>query len=488
MEDFLQGNVNEYIRLAELYNETIHDSLKEPCENISELLIKLLDVKSTEYSLITNNSVYPTKYYQIKTRIKKKESFYEKLIRKNLGLGIVKKFNLLTDVELLNKYRSEIVSEIQRFDDLIGIRIVTELKKDCSNVYQLLQNSAEFFEANSIVFFDLEDQPQKMQNGLDIYRIKGSFHGLYYFELQIKSKIDEAWGDMDHSIFYKDYSVSPIKDTVQVTMNNVGILLEKIEKLLYDLRESGGSYFENVEHLKFQELLESEVAPLLKEKFKIPFKLKEISSLLRFFKVKAGNGEQKLETVNFDHLNWTVSDTFCLKFIEVRNTDYKLIVIEAIYLNWKGLFNKDHVSNEYTYEQALIEYLDYLMEFIGNEIEEDVKYVRKYMMEILPYLSTPDIFLSLDKIKESNLISKRIENIVGDDEKLIDSLIELQNSFRVILFKGKALEYLREVKGQKDISEGILLVRQSVQANNNQLDKIIEIAATQALDVLKRIE
>ncbi|RZJ90684.1 MAG: hypothetical protein EOO20_07445, partial [Chryseobacterium sp.] len=219
MPDILDDHIDIYKSLRKIYDESIYEGLKGPAITIKELFLDLLDSKANDYLLQSMNSVYANKYYQIKDRIKKKDSFYEKLIRKDLGLKIVNQFSIVQNKMALNDRKPEILNAIKEFDDLIGLRIVTELKADCPNVYKLLLNSPEFFQNNQIEFLDLEDQPQKMKNGLPIYRIKGKFQGLYLFELQIKSKIDEAWGDMDHSIFYKDYSVSPIKDTVQVTMN-----------------------------------------------------------------------------------------------------------------------------------------------------------------------------------------------------------------------------------------------------------------------------
>ncbi|WP_315819390.1 RelA/SpoT domain-containing protein [Paraflavitalea speifideaquila] len=336
MSDIISENISRYKALSIIYNDTIYDSLKEPRAKLEGIFIALLDNKGQEYALQKNNSVYAAKYYHVKSRIKATDNFYEKLIRKNIGLTLTNKYDLIQNEENLNLKKGEIITDIQNLDDIIGLRIVTELKKDCVNVYELLENSGDFFQEKQIKFKDLKGQPQKMKNGLDIYRIKGIFQGIFGFELQIKSKIDEAWGELDHTLFYKDYSISPIKDTVQVTMNNVGELLDRIEYLLYDLRESGSNYIENAEHLKFQEELEHEISVLLKEKFETPYRLKEIAHYLKYFRDKLGVGEVRLDSIGYNHLEWAGASTFTNSYIKIRNSNFDLLLIETLYLNWKN--------------------------------------------------------------------------------------------------------------------------------------------------------
>lgn len=488
MPDFIQDNIQMYGRLKEVYQETVFGTLKEPCNKLKELFTQLLNDKASEFSLLASNSVYRSKYYQVKERIKKGDSFYEKLIRKNLGLEIVGKFELLSSVSTLEDKKSQVVNEIQKIDDLIGLRIVTELKEDCKNVYKLLLNSAEFFQANSIKFYDLDDQPQQMQNGLGIYRIKGVFQSLFSFELQIKSKIDEAWGDMDHSLFYKDYSISPIKDTVQVTMNNVGILLDKIERLLYDLRESGANYSENAEHLKFQENLEAEVSETFLQEFKVPIKLKEISIYLKFFKDKAGIGDEKLGKINFEHLNWSINDEFCLNFIRIRNKDHRLIVIETLYLNWKRLFNPKFELNAENYPEVLREFLSYYNIFISSQIGVETQLINDSFTAILPYVTSPDLFMSIKRIKENEDICRRLENIGLEEEQVRECEPELKNGFRIILFNGSIEGYLRSIDRDKDIANAFFKLRAAIESSNNPLDQLIYKSATIALEIIKKMQ
>ncbi len=434
MSDFIEKSVHAYEGLKDIYKNHVYHTLETPMKQLELALYKLLDDKSGQYYLESNNSVYKAKYYHIKTRIKKDVSFYEKLIRKNIGLLLVQKFDLVNNPEALSIKIQEIRSEIEKNDDLIGLRIVTELKQDCKNVYNLVLNSGDFFQEMNIKFHDLEGQPQKMKNGLDIFRIKGTFNAIYQFELQIKSKIDEAWGDMDHSLFYKDYSISPIKDTVQVTMNNVGELLDRIERLLYDLRESGMYYAENAEHLKFQKSIEKEIGPLIKNRLNIPYNLKSISLYLKFFKEITGAKGKKLEALDFSYLEWTSDDEFLKPYIDLRKENYALIFLETIYWSWKKLDNTFNLEPN-NYNQYLHQYLDYFIEFISLSINKDKVILTPIIKTLIVYSKSADVFLSTTKFEEIEEICNRVGDIAIENE-IDDQIAYIQQCFRIALFNG----------------------------------------------------
>lgn len=489
MPDILDDHIEIYKSLQKIYDESIYETLKGPAQDINNLFLSLLDSKAKDYFLQSKNSVYANKYYQIKDRVKKKDSFYEKLIRKDLGLKIVKQFSIVQDKTVLNTRKPEILNAIKEFDDLIGLRIVTELKIDCANVYELLINSPEFFQDNQIELLDLESQPQKMKNGLGIYRIKGKFQGLYFFELQIKSKIDEAWGDMDHSLFYKDYSVSPIKDTVQVTMNNVGGLLNKIETLLYGLRESGADYEENAEHLKFQQHLDSEIATLLHDKFDVPFNARDSIEFLKFFRKKAIRDDLKLDLIHFEHLNWNSQDPFLMKYIEIRTTNHNLILIESLFLSWKLKNDVGYILSEDTYNNSLNEYLDLYTEFLSEKVDGAPAEIKTNLMDILEYANTSDVFLKPYLLAEIQKICQWLEGLASDDREIKQNIEYLKKAFRIVQYDGTIEDYILSIQLEDiDLSNSLSNIKDAINIEEVSLAKKIKEIVTICLDAVLKTQ
>ena len=75
-------------------------------------------------------------------------------------------------------------------DDIIGIKILTELEDDCKKVISLLKDKyLMLFNDKRKLYLDLDDlekQPIRMRNGLEFYKIKGIYAESFKFELQIK--------------------------------------------------------------------------------------------------------------------------------------------------------------------------------------------------------------------------------------------------------------------------------------------------------------
>ncbi|KAA0990409.1 nucleotidyltransferase family protein [Dyadobacter aurulentus] len=482
MPDFISENIEKYKEITEVYKATVTDTLEAPLTKLKSVFAQLLNEKAQDYSLQKVNSVYKSKYYSIKGRIKEETSFYEKLIRKNIGLSIVAGHNLIN--EDVNTKKAGIISDIQKLDDIIGVRIVTELKKDCIQVYKLLENSKDFFIRNEISFQDLEDQPQRMKNGLDIYRIKGIFQGLYGFELQIKSKIDEAWGDLDHTLFYKDYSVTPIKDTVQVTMNNVGELLDRIEHLLYDLRESGANYVENSEHIKFQEKIENELSVLLKEKFDAPYQLKEISHFLKHFHELIS--PEVLITLDYDHLRWPVQTPLVDSYLKIRDSNFHLIVIETIYINWWN--SRDGVDKiiEDNYDNQIQQYLFDFSRYYAEILSEDSDDFFEGIKNLMNHSSSSEILLSAARHKEFQEISARIMSMAAEDEDIDNNHREIIKMIQILIFNGDVTPFLDQAL-DANVGDGLIKIKDIVKNKKNNLDKKIFLLATELLESLRNI-
>lgn len=385
----------------------------------------ILELHTEKYNLIAKKdfSVNSTKYYHLKSRVKTLHSFKEKLYRKNLGLQISKKHQLSLD-NFKENYIN-IKDTIFLFDDIIGLRIVTELKHDCKFVYELLKNENKYFLEHEIVFntYELNNQPETMRNGLPIFRIKGVYKNKYGFELQIKSKIDEAWGDMDHSLFYKDYSVSPIKNTVQITMNNVGHLFDKVEDLLLGLRNSEINYEEKKEEIDFLHELSGSVFNEIKKKFGDNYDLSNIASSIKYIQnaSKVKKEDIEVKNLNFDFLTYTSEEKDLKDYINCRNVNFELIILESLYWYWKNKSLANLELNAENYEENLISYIDILQENLYNNVKNISKlsFLDISSDKVSYFVST---YSSADLFKPFYLDSKTLYKLIIIETLLNDAI------------------------------------------------------------------
>lgn len=435
MKDYIEEHIEIFNEISKIYFEKTEkpdNDLENAAKEIKTKLKDILDAKSDD-SLKTNTSVNPVFYYNLKSRVKGLSSLEEKLVRKNLGFNLINKLNIKPGVDLTdNKIKNKIFKEICLFDDIIGLRIVTELKSDCKSIHELiLSNNEDLIDDEIEINEDeLKNQPEKMQNGLPIFRMKGVYKKRYAFELQIKSKIDEAWGEMDHTIFYKDYSVTPIKNTVHETMNHVGKLLDKIEDLLLGLRNSNKEYEKNLKQIKELNEIDNELSPLIYNKLKVNFDISKIANFVIFFREKAEivNPEDNLTDLDFKNLKFSVKDEFLNNYIKIRNNSFELTIIESLYFNWAE--KKNTINNtEENYEENLNLYLDLYVSHLSEKLNENDDIIEKGLADPITLKERIKYYSSIIKIQEIFLsVNKHLE------------LIDLENLLSIYTNENTILE------------------------------------------------
>lgn len=143
----------------------------------------LIEKYADNFDLTKENSVRKIKFYNIVYRVKEKDSFSEKLIRNN-------DYNLFSDIliDLEKVDEPELKSKIKEIDDLIGLKILTDLNVDTLNMFKLISSTNFLNEAkNKGITFnqnDIESQPVRMKNGLNIYKVRCTYES-WNFELQM---------------------------------------------------------------------------------------------------------------------------------------------------------------------------------------------------------------------------------------------------------------------------------------------------------------
>lgn len=472
MPDFIEKNIDVFGRVVRIYENDVKGMLDHEAKELVKRVKGIIDQHSENYGLETQNDVNPIKYYSLKYRIKGADSLKEKLVRKNEGFRITE-IGEINEPDDVQSKKVSVVSQLKKMPDIIGVRIVTELRFDCNKVLALLRAFVDDLAAIEVVLdkIDLEAQPQKMKNGLFIYKIKGIFRADFGFELQIKSKIEEAWGDMDHAIFYKDYSVTPIKNITQVTMNNVGKLLENIDELLLGLRNSDSQYQENLEQLTKLKLLNDELYPLIENKLGISFEIGKVGSFLAIAKEKALEGVDNPKAItNLDcsFLTLNVNDVRLQRYVTIREKSFELMIIEAAYFNWSTQNGKLAITQA-NYEERLSEFLNIINSHIFNVIEKensaqaaelgDSSKLSNKIMEYSKYMRIHDLFLSEKTLIYISQIEGTIEEFFQEnhDYYFVEGVdyLEFKSAFKVLYVvmslgysDGQPLDDLLEVNRQ----------------------------------------
>ncbi|MZP28890.1 hypothetical protein GTO91_04095 [Heliobacterium undosum] len=385
--------------ITKVFQENCITELTNVQKDIISELKSILNRYDKQYELVYQNSVHEVAYYDFGARIKEDYSLFEKFIRKSIGLQVIEKYSL-SNISDIEEKKQEIINYLLNFEDIIGVKIITELKKDCKSVYELIKEHK--LELQDITFKDLEKQPKKMQNGLPIFNIKGVFREKYGFELQIKSKIESAWGDIDHGIFYKNYSHYPTKGTVQITMNHVGNLLDEIERLLLSLREANRNYHENAKKIIFMDKIHTTYGERFKQLLKVPYSFDKLISLLLYlyentFK-EFGNQEILTDDLDFSYLTFCDNSEPLTSFINLRNSSFDIMVLENIYLEWIKIKSNTQII-EKTYVDVINNFINSLfISYINVSLKKkhDVN-LNELVIWLIKYVKSEEIFLDVDK-------------------------------------------------------------------------------------------
>ncbi|MGG5461996.1 GTP pyrophosphokinase [Clostridium sp. B9] len=151
------------------------------------------------YSLLENSC---EGFFNISTRVKSASSLKEKIIRHNYYL----KYDSADDL-------------LKNLSDLIGVRIECRFIEDEEHIFKFIRavfNSTNkegysYSAQSPNIFLDLnEHQPLKQKNGFELYRVDGFILNegeRFNFELQIKSMVNNFWGEIEHKIIYKNYNM-----------------------------------------------------------------------------------------------------------------------------------------------------------------------------------------------------------------------------------------------------------------------------------------
>jgi ppGpp synthetase/RelA/SpoT-type nucleotidyltranferase len=401
--------INELVKIYS--EEELQEDLKLASKTISNSIKTVLIEKGEKQGLITKNSVRDIKYFSLVSRIKEPESLREKFYRGNLLTEDFKTFNFKKIKDVVAK-RNDVKTTFKKSDDVIGVKVLTDLNEDCKKVLTILKDNEAFLEQEGITLDkkDLGKQPTIMQNGLEIYKIKGGFKKSHSFELQIKSKIVSAWGDMEHAIFYKDYFISPVRESTKATMNHIGKLLFQIDDFLVSVRNANKEFVLNLEANKFMTWFDITYSKKISTKLGgVGYKVDTISEAL--FCIYS-TYEIQVRELSVEHFNLKVRSEYLKYYLNIRNKSYDLKIFESIVFGWfwrKNQITKNSIDNK------LEQYLDTIIYFLakkiieknqGLELQDATNQINYYFTELLKYNPKASIFLNeKDYLKHYSLMA-----------------------------------------------------------------------------------
>jgi ppGpp synthetase/RelA/SpoT-type nucleotidyltranferase len=420
--DLIQSEKLIIDELIEIFSEqAFQKQFETTAESIKIIFKVLLDDNGEAFDLISKNSVRDIKFYSIVHRIKEPDSMREKFYRSNL---LNTEFRDLTIKNRPDAKRKKNIIK-QRFrncDDIIGIKILTDLNQDCKKILSLLKDNESYLIAENVKLDrqDLLKQPTKMKNGLEIYKISGTFNSESKFELQIKSKILSAWGDMEHSIFYKDYFISPVRESTQATMNHIGRLLFQIDDFLSSVRNTNKTYEKKAEVTSFLSWLDKHYSKLISDKLGgIGFNIDSISEMLFYVKNSMHISKNIKRHLQFDHFKYSSKIKRNQQYIYIRNSSFDLKILEAILLSWLWPPSKINISS---WDSRLNYYLDIIINYLSDALlnhfegygqREIIYRIKSYIDKIILYRPNSNLFLAakvyIKHIEFINFIKSELE-------------------------------------------------------------------------------
>jgi len=445
--DFIDNQKMLFDQLIEIYNDqSFLDKLANKKDRIIGVFEQIFEDEAPNFELVYNNSIQEGKYYKIESRIKKVDSLREKFYRRNIGLELIRDLGLNSENIQEKNVQRKIRERYSLLDDIIGIRIVTELKADCMSALSLIENRISLFNQGGIFFrTDFRTQPSIMENGLEIIKLKGMYGGKNAFELQIKSKIDSAWGDIDHKLFYKNYTSTPIKDSLQVSMNNIGELLNHIEKFLYDLRETNNKEDDSMYNQRLVDYLFEVIGPEIDKKLEIRYDLKRILEPILFF-CKEFNIGETIGSIDFSYFGKVRDFSECRAYRVIRKYNFDYVLLETMFFNCL-VSAEYHEDTNIDYTQVLKHYFVLLSKYMEKKLKDsEVKLEKNYykvifkkMMILLNYVEDPSILFDDGIYKKLRLIDKIIIDVIVENEIEIKPSI-ISELFTIFSFtKGKRI-------------------------------------------------
>lgn len=480
--EYIRDHIESANTFGDYYANNVYEHLKITINEITGKFVEIFEKFAREYQLVISNSVYSEIYlFEFTNRVKEPISLIEKLKNKNLIFELKQSFDLSStldqdQMESLNNF-------FYKIDDILGIKILTSLNEDCKNVIKLISDHVK--ELPDLELDINGDIPTTMNNGRKIYKLKGCYKSTYSFELQVKSKIDSTWGDLEHNLFYKDYDFNYVKNNNKEIMSGVGSLLEKTEDLMLSIRQSKEEFNNDYTRYRFYQLINEDFEHFIEDLYGSKFILeKNMDGLYHLYNYcfERNSEVNRVADIKIPQqlsLNNPLSNNF--NVLKLKNLDIALF--EAIHYNWLlQIRPEEEIEEKDRLENLIAGLLHYSFNQIGNSFNMTLL-SETYTSNIINILKENsfnhfkgNILLDINILAQFVMIYSSVENIVDNskdeefiefDDLNIDNHQEFTIELMLILFKSLIVEEMVVIDEQ---DKRIFISKMITYLNINHLD------------------
>ncbi|NLM07238.1 MAG: hypothetical protein GX219_10055 [Tissierellia bacterium] len=436
------------LELFDFIDETIEylESRKEFVETIAQDLERFFyqNFSSKDYFL------------NVSKRVKSYSSLKEKILRNNLFI----------------EYKTPDVL-FENLSDLIGLRIECRFIEDEKKVYEDLLNLFTIntgdgyytnSEVSSINLLMGETQPQVQKNGFEIYKFDGKYNysdRSVNFELQIKSLVNEFWGEIDHRVLYKNFNYMLTEDFFHDIMISIKDNLSMIDRqlmIVYD--HLSGVNYQKGKH-KFSEI-KSMTSKLVHDHY------------IQIIKEEVGF------VIDFKKLTDLIVDYIYLKNQNVSDSDYGNYFIDL--LNRFSKESDETISLTSHIEIGEIDYPNKFTKKVGTIIKEVINVDFKWNLFLRILFEIEDEnnnesflnFLCFIKKNIEDIILEAISDIDTDDNLKELILISVMDAIADSFSRNQDVEYLTE-SNIKPLAERVRLMLTGVRDEFDWFEVSVEV-------------
>lgn len=404
---------------------------------------KIKDYVINELRVLQNNCLNDkngiSKIYSTKYRIKSPESVYLKTKRKTKSLDEIYDYGGL---RLLCLFEEDIMDVHKDFIKLLKCKKY-QLKR-CS-VYNWDESFNRITESISEVFDNCEFENNSRVSGYKSvhYIVKGCDPKSVWMEVQLRTLIQDVWGELEHSISYKKGSVHPhIKKSFFLLSKD----LSNIESLLSYLKEvnekenAGQEYYNRLVTPKYFLKYEKEILPTFSININLNASYQEYWNVIKSLEdIALDNDWIKVARLKLDELDEFTGHVYGKELMNNRELNY-WIEMEKAFLLFCEAKHKESLD---IYEKLINEYSDrYCLHFRAGELYFVLGYIEKALS-------------SFDESERLLLVTKNIDHV---------------NHFRI---KTK-LAYCYWTLGQEYIDISIREIRQAKKIYLANIDSFAE--------------